>query len=157
MKEIKKMIDKRNARLQHFVEKIQQYIDKNFRIIGNPNHPMIIMDDKYCLSAYVKNFELFFVNKPHQGEIIYSIKLTHSLDFNIDKVLSCLNNSEHRKLYKILYDGTDLYVSGHNSQDKLDNSTMYPVFSRFNMKLYFSKENAQKILEKYKEYPLKIL
>lgn len=148
------MIKKRNARLNRFLSYLSKNSSHDFRIINDPNNPKIVMDDFYCLSAYVKNFNLYFLDNPDDDNCTLQLKLTKTVVPDIDNILETIENANHRRLYKIRHINTDLYVSGYNFFDKSDRETMFPVFSRYNMKLYFRRERAEEIIDKFEDYPL---
>lgn len=152
------MITRRNARLLDFLDVISVLLQKDVRMIGDENRPAIIVDDSYCLSAFVHNFDLNFTDVPRNGEVIYSIKLEQTPVYNTQKLLDAINNSQHCSIKKIKYIGLDLYLAGYNSYDKNNDSTIYPVFSRHRPRVYFSIEKAQNTIEKHcKGYPLEII
>lgn len=157
-KNIEEIIFRRNTRLLEFLDVISVLLRKEVRLIGDENKPSIIVNDEYCLSAFVHNFDLNFTDVPRNGNIIYSIKLEKIPVYDTQKLLNAINNAEHWKIKKIQYIGTDLFLAGYNSYDKEDITTIYPVFSRHKPKVYFSIEGAQTAIDKYcSKYPLKIV
>lgn len=140
-------IDKRNYRLQKFF--LSKGID--VKIVGDKNSPAIIINDEYCLSCYVKNFNLFFQDKPFKGQKLFQVKLTEDIDCTKDsKIRDWLENSEHRKIFKIRADvhnePTTLYLSGFNKDEFFE---LKPVFCEVNPRIYFTYEKALSIVNKY--------
>ncbi len=158
LRNMKDVIRKRNDRLKKL------FISAGFEIhmIGDEQSPAIILNDKICLSCYVKNFDLILNNKPFDAEVMKIIKLTDVIH-NDDK--ESLQNwvsdkqVQHRTIYRIEYGSTGLFLSGYNFLDKEDKATMYPVFAKQNPKVYFDAEYAQSICDKYEKfnYDLKII
>jgi hypothetical protein len=138
------VIERRNLRIKQFFElcKIQ------IRLIGDKNTPAIIIDDSYVLNCYVHNFELRFTDQVIQGNIVYTVKLTEKPNFDKNKVMSCINDFEKRKVFKIQVNNSNpkLYLSGYNFLDKIKKDGRYPVFSSYIPKVYFSKEKAEEIV-----------
>lgn len=114
------------------------------------DNPAVIYNYITCLSCYVQNIELKFMNKSRNGEMIYSIILSETVSsYDVEKILNWLKNCEHRKVFKVKLNGTYplLYLSGYNFIDRDKKEGRYPVFSHHNPKIYMTKENAEKVIE----------
>jgi len=151
-----RVIARRNERLERFFELLYEGTEVHFRLIGDKNCPAIIIDESFCLSCFVKNFDLHFTDKPNQGEILESVKLQKDQQIDRDKIVGILEKVEHRKIFKVRHKGTLLYLAGYNFTDKKKLDGKYPVFAKYNPKIYFSKEYAVDIIESYKDYDLEI-
>lgn len=151
-----RVISRRNERLERFFELYFEGTDTKYRLIGDKNCPAVIVDEKLCLSCFVKNFNLHFTNKPNQGEIMYTVKLQKDQQMDKELIAQHIDSSEHRPVYKIEYAGTGLFLAGYNFKKKNSLEGKYPVFSRYNPKIYFSKDYAQEILEAFPDYSLQI-
>lgn len=119
-------------------------------IIANTHdNPAIIYDYNTCLSCFVQNFELRFMDKPRDGKKVYSVLLSETSEYDIEKILSWFSNSEHRKIFRVRLNGTNpsVYLSGYNFLDRDTQHGRYPVFSRHNPKIYMNKDNAMKVIE----------
>ncbi len=127
------------------------------RLIGNENCPAVVYKEKYVLSCYVKNFDLIFTNKPYEGEEVSRIKLIHGAVAEKDDLIKLLDTCEHRRAFRVKIQNAELYLSGYNFLDKEALEGRYPVFSRFNGKIYFDKEYAEQICKDYAEYDLIVL
>ena len=57
-------------------------------------------------------------------------------------------------MYRLQYLNTDLYLAGYNFRNKSQLREKYPVFSKFDYKLYFNKQRALEIIKEFDEYPL---
>lgn len=114
------------------------------------DNPAIIYDYRTCLSCFVQNFELKFMDKPRDGKKVYSILLSEAIrDYDVEKILEWVNNCEHRHVFKVKLNGATppVYLSGYNFLDRETQAGKYPVFSRHNPKIYMSKDNAEKVID----------
>lgn len=148
---LEKVIAKRNKRLERFFNLLFEGTDIEFRIIGDKNCPAVIVNEEYCLSCYVHNFDLHFTNMPQNGEIVYSVKLQHNQQMDKEKLYQILEETEHRKVYKIEYGESGLFLAGYNFLDKENCEGRYPVFSRNHPKIYFDKTYAESIVADYEQ------
>lgn len=134
---------RRNSKLLKMFNDIGIY---DIRLIGDINKPAIIYQDKLVLSAYVRNFELKFTNKPSNGEVIRVVKLNSELDLTFEEFNTLYHKYEHRDIFKIKGD-QGLYLIGWNYINPLDKSSIFPVFAKHNPKIYFSLETALEKIE----------
>ena len=152
-------------RRKNFIYTLFNNLQIPIRLIGNPNTPAILMHNKYILSAYVHNFELNFVDKPYNGNILYTLKLNNKVINNKDiypQIIKIIGQAEHRTIFKIQYKNTNLFLSGYtfveNFEHNKDPKYMKPVFSHINPKVYFDKNSALDIINMYiNEYDLEII
>lgn len=151
-----RVISRRNERLQRFFELYYEGTDTVFRLIGDKNCPAIIVNEVQCLSCFVKNFNLHFTNKPNQGDVIETVKLQKDQQMDKVRIAEVLAMAEHREVFKIQHGDSGLFLAGYNFKNKSELAGKYPVFSRFNPKIYFSKEYADEIVESYTDYDLKV-
>ncbi|HDL74761.1 MAG TPA: hypothetical protein ENH06_00015 [bacterium] len=143
--------------LQELVTRRNKYLQKAFsgfsdriRIIGHPEKPAIIYEEKIVMSVFVKNFDLKFTSKPFNGEIVKSFKLTPTFILDREFVLSHLQNCSHRFIYKIQFLNSSLFLAGYNFRDKEKQEGKYPVFARHNPKLYFTEKKAIEVIDELK-------
>lgn len=146
----KDIIERRNGRLESFFKKLSNHI----RLIGDPENPAIIVDNTICLSAYVRNFDLNFTDQPEKAAIISTYKLKLGSCITQEEFDGYLNDYSHRRVYKVHLKNTPLFLSGYNFLDRKHSKGRYPVFAKYNYKLYFNKEYAETIVEDYKDYNL---
>jgi len=137
------VIKRRNERLKNFFNEAITKEIGNVRIIGDENSPAIIFNDTYCLSCYVHNFDLRLNTNDRGEELAMVIKLNAETKYDHDEFLRWLYGADHRKVYKIMLSQTpnSLYLCGWNFTDKENKEGRYPVFSKFQPKVYF-KENS---------------
>ena len=141
--ELSEVIERRNKRLTDFFK----LVGISVRILGDENNPAIIYNDNCILNAFVHNFELRFTDHPTQGNIVYTVKLTESPNFDKNRVMNCINDFEKRPVYKVSVKNSEppLYLSGYNFLNKEEKLGRYPVFSAYNPKIYFNKEKSDEI------------
>lgn len=150
------IISRRNERLERFFALFYENTDTNFRIIGDKNCPAVIVDETWCISCFVKNFELNFTDKPSQGQIIATVKLQKDQTVDLEYIASVIASSEHRPVFKLRYANSDLYLAGYNFINKNDLTGKYPVFAREHPKIYFNREYAQQIADSLSSYNLSV-
>ncbi len=150
------IISRRNERLERYFSLLYDGSDTRFRIIGDKNCPAVIINESWCMSCFVKNFELNFTNKPNHGEIIATIKLQKDQIIDRKQILGYIVASEHRTVYKLRYADTELYLAGYNFTNKTEMTGKYPVFAKEHPKIYFSHDYAQQIVESLETYNLSI-
>ena len=149
----KEMVTRRNNLLLEYLSKINHQV----KLIGNPETPAIIVDNSYCLSAYVHNFDLNFVDEPKSGNIKATFKLRSNRFLSSEDFKNLIAGIKQRSIYKIQYKDTNLFLAGYNFMNKELLSGKYPVFSAFRYKIYFNKSHAVNILEEFNDYPLIII
>lgn len=67
-------LQRRNNQLIHLFRDTKHEV----KLLGEAENPVIILDHKIKLSAYVNNFELRFLDQPWNGEIICRVKINAS-------------------------------------------------------------------------------
>ncbi len=145
--EFQAMLERRNAR---FLQFFKENDFEETRLIGDPEKPALLFKEQEVLSCYVHNFELRLMDKPFSDNVIETIKLN---GYNTDDVQEMLQawyeTYEHRKVYKIRFMDSTLFLAGYNFlvRKKENPEGRYPVFARHHPKVYFSLEKAQEISE----------
>lgn len=148
------IITRRNERLERFFALLYENTDTRFRIIGDKNCPAVIIDETWCVSCFVKNFELNFTDKPNQGQIVATVKLQKDQIVDNEHITAVIAQSEHRPVFKLRYADTELFLAGYNFINKNDLTGKYPVFAREHPKIYFNREYAQQIADSHSAYQL---
>ena len=143
-------IEQRNKYLKRYFSKIEQDV----RLIGYAGKPTIVVDNLYCISAHVYRFNLFFTDKIYNGNIITRLRLIEGIYISQDTFNTLLKQMEIKPLHKIKYKDTNLYLSGYNFRDQEKQEDKYPVFSKYNCKLYFKRQNAEEVMDEFSDYPL---
>ena len=143
--DLSEVIERRNKRIEAFFK----LVGISVRVIGDENSPAIVYDDTCILNAYVHNFELRFTDNHNDGNIIYTVKLTESPNFDKNRVMNCINDYEKRPVYKVAVKGSNprLYLSGYNFLNRTEKLGRYPVFSAYAPKVYFTKEKTDEICD----------
>lgn len=142
-KDLQEVIKKRNNRLLNFFKSINYPV----KLIGSSNNPAVILDDSYVLSMHTHNFNLIFCDKPFDSKEIFCMKLLHEIDIDRNQITELILSSSHRRMYRICEQNSGLFLTGFKFLDKNDESSIYPIFSSKNPKLYFNKENAQSVID----------
>jgi hypothetical protein len=152
------MLERRNSRFLKFFK------DNGFpetRLIGDPEKPALLYKEQEVLSCYVHNFELRLMDKPFSDNVIEVIKLNTTSKEKMGGILrEWYETYEHRKVYKIRFLNSTLYLAGYNFliRKKENPEGRYPVFARHHPKVYFSLEKAKEIAEELNKanYPVEI-
>ncbi len=160
-------LEKRNAKF------LKLFVDLGFdvRIIGKPDAPCMIYKDKFVLSCHMHKNNVVFTDKSHKGQTLCTISLEgekpevvypkESIGSEITKafIQGIIDSAEHRQCFRIIIENIEnMFLSGWNTKQKNNGDTvMYPVFSRYNSRIYFHKEYADKICKDYPEYKLSII
>ena len=98
------------------------------------------------------------MNKPENGIEIKRFKLENNMSIDNRVIIDTIGEAIHKKIFKIKLINNDLYLSGYNYIDKSNQNTKYPVFSKYNGKIYFEKKHAENIITEYSfDYNLEIV
>lgn len=146
-------IEQRNEYLKMYFSKLEQDI----RLIGHIKKPTIVVNDLYCISAHVHKYNLFFTDKIYDGNVLTRLRLIEGMYISQDTFNTLLKQMERKMLYKIQYKDTNLYLSGYNFRNREQQKGKYPVFSQYNYKLYFKKQNAEEVMNEFPDYPLVLM
>ena len=138
---LERVVTRRNKRIIRMFAKCGY----NVRLIGDPEKPAIILDNDLILSGYAHNFDFHFTSKPFEGTIVKTVKLHKDPLIVHDEIEEMLNVYEHRHAYKVVIKDTDLYLVGYNYLNREKSEGRYPVFARYNPKIYFQEEKAWEI------------
>ena len=149
-------IKKRNRRALKFFSDRQLDV----RAVGTLDNPAFLLNNELVLNCYVKNFWLLFMDAINGGDELFRIKLTHvPEDLDQVKLIHWLHNYIHRDVFKVaLIDNNSLFVAGYSFFDveNKDNSDKIPVFSNLRPKVYFSREAAEVIVERFSTEEIKL-
>jgi len=125
----------------------------DFKIIGDMNTPAVVdLSMNVCLSCYVHNFYLIFTDKPYDGEELFRVKLSPTIDTSMDNEFRVwYRDFEHRTIYRIIAKLNTsglgyLFLTGFH---KREDGNLNPVFCEVNAKIYFTKEKAEEIALKF--------
>jgi len=141
---LEEMVERRNKRLVYLFTSN----GFNVRIVGDPQKPAVIQEEKTLLSCYVKNFNLHFTKEPFSDEIVKTVKLKHEPEITKYELQEVLDICKHRPVYKLrLLESDDLYLVGYNYLNSEDSVGRYPVFAKHKPKVYFNREYAERVLE----------
>lgn len=146
-KNLNEVVAKRNSRLERFFN----HLELPVRIIGNKNNPAIIYNNMVSLSMFVHNFELNFTDKPHRGNVIKTVKLTQHIAEKREEILNLLKLYPHQAVYNIRLANTDLFLAGYNFKNSNTCEGKYPVFAKFNYKIYFKRSHTLEIMKELQQ------
>ncbi|MBL7856734.1 MAG: hypothetical protein JNM57_03520 [Cyclobacteriaceae bacterium] len=139
--ELTGIVQKRNRRLQAF------FSSKNLdvRLHGDAQNPLMVLCGCVGLSAYVKNFDLILLNKPNQGDVVKTFKLTEIVQGTREEVIEWIKEYPQMPLFRIQYSKSDLWLCGFNFRDREQRLGRFPVFAREDFHLYKRKAYAEEI------------
>jgi hypothetical protein len=135
------MVERRNKRLLM----VFASNDIQVRLVGDPQKPAIVKNEKEVLSCFVKNFDLHFTKEPFSDIVIKSIKLKSIPEINKRELEEVLEMCTHRPVYKLKLTGNELFLVGYNYLNSQDSVGRYPVFAKHKPKVYFDKSYAEKV------------
>jgi len=138
---LEEMVARRNKRLKNLFSRN----DVNVRLVGDDQKPAVIMDESVVLSCYVKNFDLHFTQEPFSDEIVKTVKLKHDPEITRLELQEVIESCKHRPVFRIVLQGTDLFLVGYNYLNSEDSVGRYPVFAKHKPKVYFDKSYAEKV------------
>lgn len=124
------------SQVQELHTKVRAFFElRGFKVQlkGNPNSPIIIIDDGLWIGATTQGFNLVFFND--QEEVIKRIKLNMNIRTFLTKdLLDLINQSNYKKGYRLKLKGTDLYVVGWQERTGrfMDKAHRYPMFAKYN-------------------------
>src|SRR5690606_26004703 len=138
---MKAIVEKRNGRLREF------FSSKNLdvELTGDAENPMIVVGQAISVAAYVKNFDLIFLDKSHQGNTKMIFKLTHEVSGTREEVLDVMEDSVHVGLFRIQEKKSKLFLAGYNFKDPENRKGRFPVFAREMSIVYKTSERADEM------------
>ncbi|HEX5112854.1 MAG TPA: hypothetical protein VFV79_08410 [Saprospiraceae bacterium] len=138
---MKAIVEKRNNRLREF------FSSKNLdvELTGDAENPMIVIGQAISVAAYVKNFDLIFLDKSHQGTPKKIFKLTHEVSGTREEVLDVMHESVHVGLFRIQEKRSKLFLAGYNFKDPENRKGRFPVFAREMSIVYKTSERAEEM------------
>lgn len=138
---MKAIVEKRNSRLREF------FSSKNLdvELTGDAENPMIVVGQAISVAAYVKNFDLIFLDKSHQGNTKKIFKLTHEVAGTREEVLEVMQDSVHVGLFRIQERKSKLFLAGYNFKDPENRKGRFPVFAREMSIVYKTSERAEEM------------
>lgn len=114
------------------------------RIIGNPHQPSLVFNNKYIISVFVKNFDIYFSTDFKDGEILGSINLnTCDVECGVEEILHEIDGIVDDIIYKELYTisiDDEVYFSKFCPQG-------HAYFTKTNPQFYFNIEDAEEICD----------
>lgn len=123
---MKAIVLRRNAYLKDF------FTSKNIDIelTGDAENPMMVIGQEISIAAYVKNFDLLFLDKSFQGNTKRIFKLSRDVEGTREELLELMKEAVHVGLFKIKEKKSGLYLAGYNFKDPENRKGRFPVFAR---------------------------
>lgn len=121
------------------------------RVIGRKENPAFICNDVICLSCTIRGTVLTFNESPNNGIVFkHDLDSKNSIDV-YQEVNDWYDNSKHRQVWRIRIKDAYLYLCGYNFLNNVvdEDVTQYPVFAEYQPKIYFKREDAQEIVDKF--------
>ena len=146
----REVVERRNEYLAHFFHKVQMDIN----IIGNPQHPIIIIEGCYRLSAFVHNFNIHFLSEIKNGVVLRIYKLKKGAFISDRDFCELLKQMKNKRLYRVRFANKELFLAGYNHMKIAGISHKYPVFAKHRYKVYFNKDRIYEIIKEFHNYPL---
>lgn len=147
-----KDISERNQKLINFISGLGLGI----HILDLPEKPKLISADyKWWMNGYVKNFHIILTNKEWDAEEILKCRVdANPADFR-EKFAEWMIMYEHKRIYTLVSsDYPDLFVTGFNHHDKINKRSPFPVFAKFFPLIYYEKDKAEDVANRFSEYNL---
>lgn len=144
---IDELVIRRNKRLLNFFTRH----GLDVRLVGDNQKPVVILNDNIVLSCYVKNYDLHFVKDPETQEIVKSFTLKEDSAISKLEVVEAIEMCSHQRAYRIKHKDSGLYLVGYNyfEDDSAGSGERYPVFGKHKVKVYFQKEYALSLIERF--------
>lgn len=94
---LKSIVEKRNLRPRCF------FTSKNLdvELTEDAENPMIVVGQSISIAAYVKNFDLLFLDKSFMGIVKRTFKLTKEIEGTREKIIQLMKHSVHVGLFRI--------------------------------------------------------
>ena len=117
----------------------------DIELTGDAENPMIVLGQSISLAAYVKNFDLIFLDKSFHGNTKRIFRLTQEVEGTREEVLQLLHEAVHVGLFRIREKKSGLYLAGYNFKDTENRRGRFPVFSREMSIVYKTKERVNEM------------
>lgn len=135
------VVEKRNALLREFF--VTRGLD--VELTGDAENPMIVLGHAVSLAAYVKNFDLIFLDKPYDGTVTQIFSLKDDVDVTREEVLELIQYSVHTGLLRIQEKKSGYLLAGYNFKDSQNRRGRFPVFARDMCIFYKTLERANEM------------
>ena len=147
-------ITDRNRKLRHLFIKIYSMFGGGrtfIRLVGSPNKPRVLIGESHIIDGYVSDNMFIMMNGDNK---LCEINLNSDVYALSNKQLENINDNIFlRDIYKIRFEDSILYLSGYKyfSSEKSQKNG-YPVFSKYNPKIFYDYEYAEKSVHKLKNF-----
>jgi len=146
-----------NRKIRHLFVRVFNSDHKTYvRLIGELGNPRIIIDEENMVLGYMKNGKYCLTND--NKEIVLEIRLLDNADdYDADDIDDIITTYKYKKIWKIRFSDSPLYLYNwnyFNSNKTAKNG--YPIFSKYNPKIFYNKEYAETNAEKLSRYGYKV-
>jgi len=147
--------NERNEVILDFFEKNQIH---GIRLINDILDPHFIYRNKVSLSIKVVYWNLYFQDSftiNPNNLLVVNLRKDTNIDYK-QELLNVFKSIDSIKVYTLMLVNTDLFLVGYNFYDKKNEMTKYPVFARYDPKIYFSRRKAELVTKELTEYMFEI-
>lgn len=150
----KKQLAHRNKKLRHLFIRVYESTNEGkifIRLIGGLEKPRILVGENNIIEGYIDGNQFVLTDGNHPS---IEIKLKESADEYSQNLLNDIKNHiVLTKIFKVRFGDSILFLSGFKyfgSTKSLDNG--YPIFSKYNPKIYYDKEYAETVAKKLNKF-----
>jgi len=134
-------------------------LNLGIHIVDLPHKPKFLSaDSKMSLRGYVHNFNLILNGAG--DDIFYQVKLKSLHKMNVEEIrikfIDWMTMFEHTRVFTISLNDTGLFITGFNHHNKILKKNPYPVFARYSPILYYDKDRAESVIDRFDDYKLSI-
>lgn len=141
------MVKKRNISILIFLNNVKKELfgisSGNFRLIGSPNQPKIVLNNSVTFSIFVKNFKLFVSNEFGNGDIQAVFNIGKLTEIDKAQVKKCNGKFKTKYVLKLQDKITGMYFSCLNSHN-------HAMYTNDDPRLYTVRETAESYVEMLK-------
>lgn len=140
----------RNSKILQFFNLVSFEI----RLVGNPEYPAIIVNDEWCMNAFIKKQYVNFTDAVSKGKTIKSYDITKDEPILDVDFKSLLDRGLCRKVFKIKEKASNMHVYAFATKMNNEGKKIFPLFAKQNCKIYFNYNHASKVAKEFKKYDL---
>lgn len=145
----------RNRKLRHLFIRVYNTDTKKFvRLIGGMDKPRVLVGEEFIAEGFLSNNGCTFNITNSDKAVVYKVELLDNVDnYDEETITTIRENVYLNDIFKIRFKGSVLFLSGYkyfNSNKTVKNG--YPVFSKYNPKIFYDKEYAENAAENLRKY-----
>ena len=143
---------KRNDKVLEFLADINYSV----RLVGKTECPAIVVDECYCMNAYLRDNQLIFTDAVSKGNVILSFNINRDKKISNEEFAHLIESGFCRRVYRIKHVPSGLYLHGFCDVQSNKETIFLPTFAKMHSRIYFNYLHAEKTVKKFANYPLKI-